>query len=265
MNWSDHRRVLAEMIEVWALVGDVDGAQSIAHYFPEEDDQSQMLVKLAGLLASRGNRDRALALLDYAQAIARSMPDRRGRVNELTELAKAAASAGDLGLAKRLVVRAEAIAYHIDSQWAMDFLSDLATSALAAGEVSSAKYFAHRITTGGYMVVRNPLGSAVDVVASTERLYQYIIIRNLKQQVDRLIFLGPLASALAAKGRFRRAKRLANRIDDPVIKATTFADLARQASSAGRMSMSRTFTRIARTVASTVRISRGDRSRNMLI
>ena len=78
-------QIPVELIVVWAQLGEIDHAESIALTIPDDGSRACVLTELVTALATL-NPDRARAIADRAEHIAATIDDDEARANALTEL-----------------------------------------------------------------------------------------------------------------------------------------------------------------------------------
>lgn len=206
-----------EQAEVWAglavgmaVLGEFDGAESLARAIDNEGWREQALTDLVAVLARAGHLDRAAALVEAV-----TNDDRRAQA--LIAVATATARAGEISMA-------EAVAGRIaDPRWRTRALTELA----AAGGVHAARFAAEaEAASTGITFTAQKAMAAAEVVAAHAAAGDIAraeaVARGIAVPRWRVRALSRLASIVDAD----RARELAQTIGDPDAQARALAALA---------------------------------------
>ncbi|MEV3925455.1 ATP-binding protein, partial [Actinomadura coerulea] len=130
----------AALPTAWALLGNINRAESLARSITGPDEQARALTGLAKAVAQAGGVDRAKKLTVEAESLARSITDPDAQVVALTGLVEAVAQAGDLD-------RAASLARSItDPDAQASALTGLVEAVAHAGDLDRAASLARSIT-----------------------------------------------------------------------------------------------------------------------
>lgn len=218
---------------VWALLGEPNRAESLAHSIPDHRHRAWALAAIAEVVLQADDGARGAALIAEAEALARRIADPQNQGHALMRVAEATANGGDLD-------RAETIARSIpEDYWHELALSLVAKAAAMTGDLDRATTLADAITDAYSRL--EALARVAEVAAKLgelDRAGQLITqaentANSLANLYQRSQALARVAGAAAATGDLDRATTAADAITDPDLQAETWARIAETAAQAG--------------------------------
>ena len=197
---------------VWAALGQLSRAKSLAASLPYPELQAKALAEVAEALASRGHLQQAVALAAQADGVARSIPEPGWREFTLADIAGALARAGQFQQAE---TNARSVTDPTSANSQIRALAEVAQALAAAGHVQRARALAMEAetiarTTANQDSAANALAEAARALAAAGQLQQAeMIARTTSSPYWQVIALAKVAKALAAAGKLPHAEALA--------------------------------------------------------
>ncbi|WP_370971977.1 hypothetical protein [Amycolatopsis sp. cg9] len=145
---------------VWAALGQITRAETIAHSYRNFERRIEALVSLSGFMIGQGEHERAAALLGHAESLIAHLQHSAARDSLLCDISKSTASNGDF-------LRAEEIAeFIIKPEYRANALVSIAQVAAAADACTRANELVERVEA----IVRSvEYGSSGLTLASASR------------------------------------------------------------------------------------------------
>lgn len=207
---------------VWAALGQLSRAKSLAASLPYPELQAKALAEVAEALASTGHLRQAGVLAAQADGVARSIPEPGWRAFILADIAGALAKAGQFQQAE---TNARAVTSHISPNSLTKALAEVAEALAAAGHVQRARALAMEAET---------------------------IARTITDQVSGAKALTEAAGALAAAGQLQQAEMIARTINSLNGQVVALANVAKALAAAGKLSHAGTLAEQATMIARSI-------------